>query len=167
MGIATLVAVEEYLSTSYEDGDREYVDGEVLERNLGEIDRSDLQLSAGFYLRLHYKRIAWTGTETRVQVKAKRFRVPDVTVMLGPKPSGRIVKSPPFIVIEIVSPEDRADRMMTKINDYLQFGIPNVWVIDPESKTATAYTQHGIVAVTEGSLRTVDPEIELPLSELF
>jgi hypothetical protein len=38
---ATLISVEEYLSTSYEDGDREYLDGEVLERNI-ELPLSDL-----------------------------------------------------------------------------------------------------------------------------
>ena len=34
----TLVSVEEYLRTSYPDGDCEYVDGEIVERNVGEID---------------------------------------------------------------------------------------------------------------------------------
>jgi Uma2 family endonuclease len=167
MGTATLVSIEEYLSTSYEDGDREYVDGEVLERNLGEIDHSDLQGSAYFYLRDHYGRIVWVGPEARVQVKARRFRVPDVTVVLGVKPSGRIITAPPFIVIEILSPEDRAYRMQEKITDYLDFGVTNVWVIDPETKTAVAYTQTGVVSISEGSLRASNPEIELPLSELF
>ena len=40
---AILIPVEQYLSTSYDDADREYVDGEILERNLGEIDHSDIQ----------------------------------------------------------------------------------------------------------------------------
>jgi Uma2 family endonuclease len=93
--------------------------------------------------------------------------VPDVTVVLGPKPSGSIVTSPPFIVIEVLSPEDRADRVQTKIADYLEFGVPNVWVLDPETKSAIAYTREGVIPVSEGSLRTANPVIELPLSELF
>ena len=32
----TLVSVEEYLNTSYDGPDREYVDGRIVERNLGE-----------------------------------------------------------------------------------------------------------------------------------
>ena len=38
----TLVSVEEYLHTSY-DPDCDYVDGELEERNVGELDHSDLQ----------------------------------------------------------------------------------------------------------------------------
>jgi len=167
MATVTLVSVEEYLSTSYEDGDREYVDGEVQERNLGEIDHSDLQGSAYFHIRARYKHLVWAGLEVRVQVKAKRYRVPDVTVVLGPKPAGRIVTSPPFIVIEVLSPEDRADRMQTKIADYLEFGVANVWVLDPETKSAIAYTREGVTPVSEGSLLTANPVLELPLAELF
>lgn len=42
MTIANGVSVEEYLHTSY-DPVCEYVDAEVLERNLGELDHSSLQ----------------------------------------------------------------------------------------------------------------------------
>jgi hypothetical protein len=44
MGTATLIPVEKYLNTSY-DSDREYVDGEVVERKLGEQTRSRIQSS--------------------------------------------------------------------------------------------------------------------------
>jgi len=46
----TLVSVEDYLSTSYPDGDREYVDGQVVERNVGEIEHASLQTRIGIYL---------------------------------------------------------------------------------------------------------------------
>src|SRR5437870_4091833 len=36
----TLVSVEEYLNTSYEGPDREYVDGRIVERNVGERSHS-------------------------------------------------------------------------------------------------------------------------------
>ena len=42
MKTAALIPVEEYLRTTY-DPDCDYVDGEVQERNLGELDHSDLQ----------------------------------------------------------------------------------------------------------------------------
>ena len=35
MNTGALVSVEEYLHTSYPDGDREYVDGRIVERNMG------------------------------------------------------------------------------------------------------------------------------------
>jgi Uma2 family endonuclease len=162
-----MTTVEEYLSTSYEDGDREFVDGEELERNIGDLEHSDVQAAALTYIYMRYRGVVWVVFSVRVQVARSRIRVPDVTVALGPKPSGRILTAPPFIVIEVLSPEDRADRMQTKIADYLDFGIAHVWVLDPETKSAIAYTREGVTPVFEGSLRTANPIIELPLSELF
>ncbi len=45
MPARTLISVEEYLATSYRP-DCDYVDGEVVERNLGEWDHSRLQSQA-------------------------------------------------------------------------------------------------------------------------
>ena len=42
MGAATLVSIEDYLSTSYSP-DREYIDGRIVERNLGEKTHSSIQ----------------------------------------------------------------------------------------------------------------------------
>ena len=44
MGSATLISVAEYLTTAYSP-DRDYVDGEVVERNLGELDHSSIQMA--------------------------------------------------------------------------------------------------------------------------
>ena len=43
MSVTALVSVEEYLRTSYSDGDREYIDGRVVERNVGTTDHSHWQ----------------------------------------------------------------------------------------------------------------------------
>jgi hypothetical protein len=56
MGTTKLVSVEEYLRTSFPDADREYVDGRIVERNVGEVDDSDVQSSIPHYLRTHYKK---------------------------------------------------------------------------------------------------------------
>ena len=46
---STLIPVEEYLSTSYRP-DREYIDGVLLERNVGEWDHSSLQMALSAYV---------------------------------------------------------------------------------------------------------------------
>src|SRR5256885_13278370 len=97
MDATTLVSVEEYLRTSYPDADREYIDGRIVERNVGEVDHSDLQTAIAHYLRTHYKKRVWAGVAVRVQVKKTRFRIPDVTVVLGSKPSEQIIRTPPLI----------------------------------------------------------------------
>ena len=44
MDTRSLMSVEEYLHTSFDDADREYLDGEVVERNMGELP--DAQIKA-------------------------------------------------------------------------------------------------------------------------
>jgi Uma2 family endonuclease len=55
MATSTLMSVEEYLRTSFSDADREYVDGRIVERNVGEIDHSHLQTQIAFYIQSKYK----------------------------------------------------------------------------------------------------------------
>src|SRR5258705_3090263 len=136
MGTTTLVSVEEYLRTSFPDADREYVDGRVVERNVGEVDHSDLQTAIAHYLRTHYKKRVWVGVEVRVQVKKTRFRIPDVTVMLGAKPTERIIRKPPAIAVEVLSPDDRAGDFEEKIADFLAWGVPSFLEFDPENHRA-------------------------------
>ena len=107
MGATTLVSVEEYLRTSFPDADREYVDGRIVERNGGEVDHSDVQTAIAHYMRTRYKKRVWAGVEVRVQVRTTRFRIPDVTVMLGGKPAERIIRTPPIVAIEVLSGRSR------------------------------------------------------------
>src|SRR5260370_41918646 len=91
----TLVSVEEYLNTSYSP-DCEYVEGKILERNLGEFDHSRLQIRLGSYLHIREKEWGiFAVIEQRVQVKSDRFRVPDVCVVAGEQPSEQIFTRPP------------------------------------------------------------------------
>lgn len=102
-----------------------------------------------------------------MQVTATRFRVPDVTVVSGGKPSGRIVTAPPVIVVEVLSPDDRAGDLEEKIVDYLTFGIPYIWVINPETRRAFVHTANGSHEVRDGLLRAESAGIEVSLSEIF
>ena len=163
----TLISVEQYLATSYRP-DCDYVDGRIEERNLGEWDHSSLQtaIAAFFFVRRKQWGIS-VATELRVQVKPRRFRIPDVCVVLG-KPGEQVLTKPPFLCIEILSPEDRMSRVEQRTDDFIHMGVPNVWVIDPSTKrvfVATAET--GLREVKDSALRTENPVLELPLAEIF
>ena len=167
MPAGTLISVSEYLSTSY-DPDCDYVDGEVLERCLGERDHSKIQRNFILYFGTRMRK--WSVhvfPEQRVQVSPTRFRVPDVCVVAGAEPDEQIFTKPPMLCIEILSPEDTMSRMMTRIEDYLAFGVPHVWVIDPSTRRAYNYTAAGMHEVKDGVLRTDDPQIAVPLAEIF
>jgi|SRR5579863_275818 Uma2 family endonuclease len=167
MAARTLISVEEYLATSYRP-DCDYVDGEVVERNLGEWDHSSLQSAILVYLwNRYYKDGIRPVAEQRVQVKKTRFRIPDVCVVLG-EPGEKILTKPPFICIEVLSPEDRMNRVQQRIADYFEMGVPYVWILDPETKQAYAATPaEGLREVKSGVLRTENPVLEVPLAELF
>jgi Uma2 family endonuclease len=162
----TLLSIEEYLATSYQP-DREYVDGALLERNVGERDHSELQMALSAYL--YNRRRDFQGhvfPEQRVQVKSTRFRVPDICVIVGRKPSEQILTSPPFLCVEILSKDDRMSEMQERIDDYMSFGVTYVWVIDPRTKRARVHTSKGSHEARD-ALRTEAPEIVVPLAELF
>ena len=77
------------------------------------------------------------ATEQRVQVKAQRFRIPDVLVITDDTPDGPIITKPPFLCIEILFPRDRLAEMQDRIDDYLSFGVRYVWLITLRRVTHT------------------------------
>ena len=167
MAVATHVPVEEYLHTAYRP-DCEYVDGEVIERNVGEQSHSKCQgLIYAHFLRLGETLELFAYVEWRVQVRRDQFRVPDVSVIVGAEPEEEILTRPPFIAIEVLSPEDRMSAMQRRIDDYLDFGVPYVWVVDPKQKRAWVYASQGSFEAKDLLLKTEDPTLTLPLREIF
>jgi Uma2 family endonuclease len=165
MATGALVSLEEYLSTTY-DPDCEYVDGELIERNMGESDHSGIQMivAAELYNQRREHGI-YVFPELRVEVSPGRYRVPDITVTKH-KLRDRVLRVPPFLCVEILSPEDRANRTEEKIDDYLFFGVPYVWVIDPRTRKGWIYTSE---AKRESAqvLTTSNPDLALSLTGVF
>jgi Uma2 family endonuclease len=167
MGAATLVSVEEYLSTSYSP-DREYIDGRIVERNLGEKTHSSIQANLIHYFMTRRKELGIrVHPEQRVQVSPTRFRVPDVTVVKTSQVQGEIFTAPPHLCIEILSKYDTLDYMQEKIDDYLRFGVAYTWIINPRLRKGYVATKAGIVEAESGILETSDPDIRVPLAELL
>ena len=167
MPTGTLISVEEYLATSYRP-DCDYVDGRIEERNLGEFAHSSLQTAIAVYFGTRQKQLGITVVvEQRVQVSATRFRIPDVCVVLG-KTKEQIFRTPPFLCIEVLSPEDRVSRVEQRIDDYLAMGVRYVWLLDPTTKRAYAATSEtGLRELKDTVLKTENPVLELPLAEVF
>jgi len=130
MAARTQISVEEYLHTMYHP-DCDYVDGVVEERNLGEVDHALAQTRlASFFMGLFRQTGLLPMTEVRMRVSQTRFRIPDISVTCG-KPKGQILTEPPVLCIEILSPEDRLSRVNKRIQEFLDFGVPVVWLVDP------------------------------------
>jgi len=162
-----LWTVREYLRTSWSP-DREFVDGQIEERNLGEKEHSIIQrfLTVLFAI----KRTEWgveVFPELRTQTQARRFRVPDVLVMRAGDKFERYVTQPPLIAIEILSPEDTLHAMHEKAAEYRRFGVEHIWIINPEPRIAYRATEAGLEQVRTGELTVPGTPIRVDLSDLF
>jgi Uma2 family endonuclease len=167
MATAAQVPLETYLHTDYQP-DREYVDGEVRERNLGEKEHARLQkLILRYFLSLEDRGTLSVFPELRVQVSPTRFRVPDLTVLRADAPDEQIITHPPLIVVEILSPGDSLLGMREKIEDYLAFGIPNIWIVDPSDRMGYICRSGSFREWQPAtSLNVPDTEISLNLTRL-
>ena len=105
--------------------------------------------------------------EQRGQVKATRYRVPDICVVAGALPSTPVLREPPFLCIEILSRSDSVEEMQDRIDDYLAFGVPHVWVVNPREPRGFHYTADGMREAKDGVLRATNPDIAVPVAEIF
>ena len=160
-----MIPVEEYLGTVYEP-DCDYVDGALVSRNAGEKTHSKLIARLLFCLR-DLAPDFFSIQTTRVRISATRYRVPDLCLFAGPEPDEQVFTQPPFVCVEILSPQDRAGAMLDKICDYLSFGVRYVWLVEPHIRRAWIYSVGQMHEVTDGLLRTENPEIIVPLNEIF
>ncbi len=159
---AALVSVAEYLNSTYRP-DCDYVDGEVLERNLGERDHSTAQREILYYLAGVYpglrKRLL---PEQRVQVTATRFRIPDVCLLRADAPYESVIRHAPELCIEVLSKDDTMKELMERIRDYFEMGVPVCWLIDPRQRRGWIATPSGVRDAVDGVLRA--PGIEMPVA---
>ncbi len=167
MSTAALVSVSEYLSTSYRP-DRDLVDGQLIERNVGEYDHSNLQGALIVWLRSRQRE--WNIRvlpEQRVRVSSTRFRIPDVCIISRDQGIEPVFTKPPLVCIEVLSKDDTLRSMQDRIDDYLAFGVSNIWVLDPVARRAYVCSRQGLREPEDGMLRASGTPIEISLPELF
>jgi Uma2 family endonuclease len=167
MSSATLVSTGEYLATTYRP-DRELLDGQLVERNVGEYDHSNLQGALITWIRNRQRE--WNVRalpEQRIRVSPGRFRIPDVCVLSRDQELEPVFTRPPLLCVEILSKDDSLQSMQDRVDDYLSFGVPNVWILDPAQRRAYVCSR-GCFQEPEGRILEVpSSEIRIPLDSLF
>ncbi len=134
MATVSRVRLEEYLDLSFRP-DREFVDGEIRERNLGKWEHARVQaLLAAWFVNHEREWGTASSTEQRVRVSERRVRVPDLVVLAaGPQPE--VVTEPPLLVVEILSPDDTYSDTQERAQDYRAMGVETIWIVDPKTRT--------------------------------
>ena len=170
--MASLVAsatlsLEEYLRTGYRP-DVEYVDGALEKKPVVSSIHGRVQVLLGVWFFQH--QAEWglvAGVETRTQVTASRVRLPDVAVGRRESFQGAVLLSPPVIAIEVLSRTDSLLDLKRRAADLEGMGVPNVWLIDPESRDASIWREGYWQKVAGSRVEAVQPPVFLDLHWLW
>jgi Uma2 family endonuclease len=161
------IPVSEYLNSTYRP-DRDYVNGQLKERTLG--DTSHATVQGVFFAIFLANRTAWgvrPFAGQRIQISPNRFRIVDVCVLCVGKPPGGIIQTQPLVCIEILSLVQSLSDMQECVDDYLGMGVDNVWIIDPVRRYAWYATVNGPVRVSDNEFSIPDTPIKIALADIY
>lgn len=152
MSTGTRLTLKEFLALPETKPGSEYIDGEVVQKTMPTTDHAIIQrllsLVLGLFLREHP--IAEGGPEWRCVFGPTGHewgRLPDFALVLrerlrdvrGDEP----FFGPPDLAVEVMSPDDRISDVLMKVRFYLENGVRLVWLIDPATRTVTAWSSWG------------------------
>ena len=164
-----------------EDESGELVDGRLEEEEVPDLIHELVVIWLGQVLRNWLGRNGFVfGSEGKYAVRSDRGRKPDLAVYLHPEtrrpPARGLVRVPPDIVVEVVSPSPRDERRdrIEKMDEYAAFGVAWYWIIDPrllslEIFELTSGRYARAARATEGRFETVPgcPGLQLDLDEIW
>ncbi len=135
---------------------------------MGEFDHADLQTQISNLLR--NKQQDWgvrVVVETRVRVSPTRVRIPDVCVLSAGLPRERIISHPPLLCVEVLSPRDTLKAMRRRVQDFFDMGVKDIWIFNPETRTAHVCGASAMTEHKTGTLRVAGTKIKLSVEEVF
>ena len=158
---------------------RELVDGEIVEWDVPTYRHAFLVIALGAFLR-HFVNANRLGQVVggngmvRIQGSEQHARGADVAFYRRDRVPRDIDAAAtavvPDMVVEIVSPSDRANMVDAKIGDWLDAGVQLLWYVNPETGTTTVFHQGRITRVAADDLLDggdVLPGLQLRLRDLL
>jgi len=159
------MTIEQYLNGPIPNPDVEFIDGVVREKSIVMSIHGRLQSIICAWFERHAEDWAvLAAVEVRTRVTSNQVFLPDVVVAAaGPWPETLV--DPPMIVIEILSSSDSFTELLEKLRGYDGMGIPNIWVIDPQ--TRRAWVSAGAALTETQRFLVADTPIYLDMSETY
>jgi Uma2 family endonuclease len=159
----------------------ELIDGVWVEKNMSSASgaiESNLNFALKGHVRAHKLGhvIAESGMYQLFPSQPKQLRRPDLSfVKAGRLPDDKVpVKKmvlAPDLAVEVVSPNDQAEEVETKLDEYLRAGVRLVWIIYLPTRNVWAYKPDGTAKLyrVSDSLSGDDvlPGFSVPVAELF
>jgi Uma2 family endonuclease len=76
-----------------------------------------------------------------------------------------VLKEPPLLVVEILSPDDSYSDTQERAQDYRAMGVETIWIIDP--KTRTGRMCRGAQWIEAGRLEAMGTPLYVELTDIF
>ena len=131
-------------------------------------------------------RLLWTYVSARglgealfapmpVRLWAKKYREPDILFLRATRRQIRgSYVTPPYLVMEVVSPDDPDRDYVDKRREYAQAGIPEYWIVDPARALVTVlrladdqYAVHGEFSPGTQATSSLLAGFTVPIDDLF
>lgn len=94
-----------------------------------------------------------------------RVRIRDFAVFYPDKPLEGIPEIAPYLVAEIVSPNDSHSELMAKLEEYRDWCVRHIWVIDPAVRSLATYGEAGLQG--RERLEASEFEVSIAPADLF
>ena len=72
-----------------------------------------------------------------------------------------------MLCIEVLSPDDTMSRTLVRVREFLEMGVPEVWVFDPETHLVHVCTASDIKDRKDGSLLVPSSACEISVADVF
>ena len=116
------------------------------------------------------------GSDLGIWLANGNLRSPDLTFVRNEKlppeeDQDKFAEFVPDLAVEVLSPSDRPKFVAAKIGEFLENGVPIVWLVNPALKTVTAYRSLSDIKVYSGEdvihAEPVLPGFSCPVSRFF
>jgi Uma2 family endonuclease len=181
MATSVRLTADDLLALPDDEHRYELIDGELVEMPPSSEDHSWIGALFVGYLVAHVVprklgRVYQADLGVKVQINPDRVLSPDAAFIRADRlPRGRDrrrhVQVIPDLVVEVVSPNDRAAKVAEKVDRYRDLGVPLVVVVWPETRTLDVHSLgQPPRTLTEGDIfeaGDIVPDFRLPIADLF
>ena len=177
-----LMTAEEFLVAELGEGTFELIRGAVIEMPPPMPEHGRVCINAGFIVE-SYRRQTNLGYALSNDSAVLTERGPDTvrgaddcfyTHARWPRSQvgNTLPPVPPDLVVEVVSPSNRPGEILRKIGEYLEVGVPLVWVVYPRRRSVAVYRpdQEEPILFREGQFLENFPELpgfRCPVADFF
>lgn len=153
----------------------EWVNEELIEKNGMTLKHSRIQSKISTYWTVYKGQGAGGEVYTEAPCRTtKQGRSPDVAYLtpdlVAQYGDAKVLPQSFPLIAEIISPTDFAEDAFEKVNEYLESGCQEVWLVLPESQWIASVTQAQKLLITRGDVahtQIVLPGFSIAVNELF